>query len=344
MLVVRAVAAADLNGLMALAKKVGPGMTTLKPDSSILRSRIDLACASFAGTVAAEECDYLFVMENLITTEVVGVCAIKAAVGLRQPFYNFRIGTLVHSSVELGIFSPMETLYLSSDLTGAAELCSLYLHPDYRTAANGKLLSKSRFLFIAQFAERFPQTIIAEMRGFLREDGVSPFWENLGRHFFHMDFKRADDLCSQGKKSFISELMPRHPLYVAYLPREAQEVIGMVHVDTEPARHLLQQEGMFHAGYIDIFDAGPVLQARISDLRANRESLVGVVRHCDAALEQGVSSMIATTAMDKFRVILAEQVAGLDVALTPPQAEALGCQPGQRVRTMSLKAGARAHA
>jgi len=340
MLVVRAVTAADLDALVALARWVGPGMTTLKPDSRIMRTRIDTACASFAGSLAPTMCDYLFVMEDLVTNEVVGVCAIKAAVGLREAFYNFRIGMLVHSSIELDIFSPMETLYLSSDLTGSAELCSLFLHPDYRTGANGKLLSKSRFLFIAQFAELFPKTVIAEMRGFLREDGVSPFWENLGRHFFHMDFKRADDLCSQGKKSFISELMPRHPLYVAYLPREAQEVIGMVHVDTEPARRLLQQEGMFHSGFIDIFDAGPVLQARIADLRANRESLIEVIDRCDASPEQGAPGMMATTSMQGFRVILAEHTASpTGVALTSLQAEALHCQPGDRVRTMALKAG-----
>ncbi|HEX2530728.1 MAG TPA: arginine N-succinyltransferase, partial [Burkholderiaceae bacterium] len=257
MLVVRAVKEQDLDGLMALAGQVGCGMTTFKPDRKMLGRRIETACASFAESVAPAQRDYLFVMEDGAAGRLVGVCAIKGAVGLDEPFYNYRIGTLVHCSTELKVFSRMETLYLSNDLTGCAELCSLFLHPDYRRGNNGKLLSKSRFLFIAQFPHLFSQKLIAELRGFQHVDGSSPFWDGLGRHFFKMDFDRADDLSSLGKKSFIAELMPRHPLYVAYLTPQAQEVIGRVHVDTAPARYLLEQEGMYYEGYVDIFDAGP---------------------------------------------------------------------------------------
>jgi arginine N-succinyltransferase len=347
MLVVRAARQSDLDGLMGLAALVGDGMTTLKADLRMLGGRIDVACASFAGTIAPEERDYLFVMEDTERALMVGVCAIKGAVGLREPFYNYRIGTLVHSSTELDIFSRMETLYLSNDLTGNAELCSLFLHPAYRNGTNGKLLSKSRFLFMAQFPELFPQTVIAEMRGYQREDGVSPFWENLGRHFFQMDFKRADDLSSLGKKSFIAELMPRHPLYVAYLPREAQEVIGRVHVDTAPARHLLEQEGMFYSGYVDIFDAGPVLQARIADLRAARVSELGTLalHEPDPSLASaGGPLLVSTTSLENFRVIVAADpgathIDPADPALlrcTPAQCQSLSSAPGAQVRSMPL--------
>ena len=45
-------------------------------------------------------------------------------------------------------FSPkVEPLSLDEafiDMTGSTELCSLFLHPDYRSGNNGKLLSKSR--------------------------------------------------------------------------------------------------------------------------------------------------------------------------------------------------------
>jgi hypothetical protein len=185
------------------------------------------------------------------------VCAIKGAVGLTEPFYNYRIGTLVHSSRELDVFTRMDTLYLSNDLTGSTELCSLFLHPDYRSGNNGKLLSKSRFLFIAQFPHLFTEKLIAEMRGYQEESGRSPFYEGLGRHFFKMDFDHVDALTAVGKKSFIAELMPRQPLYVDYLPQDAQDVIGKVHTSTAPARRLLEQEGMYFEGYVDIFDAGP---------------------------------------------------------------------------------------
>ncbi|MBV5323789.1 MAG: arginine N-succinyltransferase, partial [Rhodospirillaceae bacterium] len=95
------------------------------------------------------------------------------------------------------------------------------------------------------------------------EDGRSPFYEGLGRHFFKMDFEHVDALTAVGKKSFIAELMPRQPMYVDYLPQDAQDVIGKVHASTAPARRLLEQEGLYFEGYVDIFDAGPVLQARV---------------------------------------------------------------------------------
>ena len=329
MLVVRTVNASDLDALMLLARLVGDGMTTLKPDLVMLRERIDVASASFGGSIAVEERDYLFVMEDIASATLVGVCAIKGAVGLREPFYNYRIGTQVHSSIELGIFSRMETLYLANDLTGSAELCSLFLHPHWRKGTNGKLLSKSRFLFMAQFPALFPQKIIAEMRGYQEADGTSPFWENLGRHFFQMDFKRADDLSSLGKKSFIAELMPRHPLYVAYLPRAAQEVIGQVHVATAPARHLLEQEGMFYAGYVDIFDAGPVLQARLADLRASRESRL--TRAGSVPTATGPVLLATTSSAAGFRAIVTDST-----VLTPAQLGLLQCTPDALVRSMTL--------
>ncbi|MFT5534598.1 MAG: arginine N-succinyltransferase [Candidatus Paceibacteria bacterium] len=334
--VVRAVREQDLDGLMAMASQVGGGMTTLKPDLTMLGKRVEIACASFAEQIAPEQRDYLFVMEDTRDQRLVGVCAIKGAVGLDEPFYNYRIGTLVHSSVELNIFSRMDTLYLSNDLTGSAELCSLFLHPDYRTGSNGKLLSKSRFLFIAQFPHLFPARLIAEMRGFQRADGTSPFWDHLGQHFFRMDFDRADDLSSLGKKSFIAELMPRHPLYVAYLPAVAQEVIGMVHVDTAPARRLLEQEGLHYEGYVDIFDAGPVLQARIGELRALRESTLAIVDAAEPP-ETDRAILVANTTMHDFRVIAAQSLNQHEhIALSPLDRQLLACEPGDPVRSMSL--------
>jgi arginine N-succinyltransferase len=336
MLVVRAIKESDLDPLLALAALTGSGMTTLKPDHDALARRVDIACSSFAERIPPEMRDYVFVMEDSTAGTVVGVCAIKGSVGLDEPFYNYRIGTLVHSSTAVQVFSRMETLYLSNDLTGCAELCSLFLHPDYRSGSNGRLLSKSRFMFIAQFPHLFPEKVIAEMRGYLRADGRSPFWDSLGRHFFQMEFNRADDLTSLGKKSFIAELMPRHPLYVAYLPSEAQQAIGVVHVDTAPARRLLEQEGMHYEGYVDIFDAGPVLQARVSELRALRESILSPVADGVLTAASDSAMLIANTKMHDFRVIAAPAAAEDHIELSPEQQDLLASRPGEPVRVMAL--------
>ena len=344
MLVVRAIREDDLDGLLALAMQVGSGMTTLKPDRKSLSQRIDIACASFAGEIAPQQRDYVFIMEDTGNGEVVGVCAIKSAVGLDEPFYNYRIGTLVHSSSELKVFSRMDTLYLSNDLTGCAELCSLFLHPAYRSGNNGRLLSKSRFMFIAQFPQLFPEKLIAEMRGYQDANGKSPFWDSLGHHFFRMEFDRADDLTSLGKKSFIAELMPRHPLYVAYLTKEAQEVIGVVHVATAPARHLLEHEGMHYEGYVDIFDAGPVLQARVRELRSVRESLLHTAATGTSVPEQDMM-LIANTGMRDFRVITAPgSPEESSLLLSKEQQALLLREPGETLRAMTLNPRKLTHA
>lgn len=346
MLVVRAITASDLDPLIELARQVGSGMTTLKPDRKMLGDRVAIAVASFAQTIPPEQRDYMFVMEDTSSGRLAGICAIKGAVGLDEPFYNYRIGTLVHSSHELNVFTRMDTLYLSNDLTGATELCSLFLHPDYRSGNNGKWLSKSRFLFIAQFPHLFTEKLIAEMRGYQEEDGRSPFYEGLGRHFFKMDFNHVDHLTAMGKKSFIAELMPRQPMYVAYLPDDAQEVIGKVHRSTAPARKLLEQEGMHFEGYVDIFDAGPVLQARVSELRALRDSMVAIADTSStlAPSTEAEPLMVSNTQLDDFRMIVtsASPVAG-KIALSASELELLHCQSGDSIRTLSLSVRKNVH-
>jgi arginine N-succinyltransferase len=336
MLVVRAITASDLDALLDMARQVGTGMTTLKPDRAMLGDRVQVAVASFAQTIAPEQRDYMFVMEDTSNGRIAGVCAIKGAVGLTEPFYNYRIGTLVHCSRELDIFTRMDTLYLSNDLTGSTELCSLFLHPDYRYGHNGKWLSKSRLLFIAQFQHLFTEKLIAEMRGFQAEDGSSPFYEGLGRHFFKMDFDHVDDLTALGKKSFIAELMPRQPLYVAYLPEDAQAVIGKVHRNTLPARKLLEQEGMHFEGYIDIFDAGPVLQARVSELRAVRDSVLATAAE-QAPGDSADQTLIANTVLQDFRMIVAAAAPGTNgIGLSAAQLDLLHCRHGDQLRTLPL--------
>jgi arginine N-succinyltransferase len=337
MLIVRNAAPGDLDAVLDLARQIGPGMTTLKADRGALERRLAIAGASFAGSASRMDSDYLFVMEDTASGRVGGVCAIKGAVGLDEPFYNYRLGTLVHASTEAKVFAQMQALYLSYDMTGSAELCSLYLHPDYRNGLNGKLLSKSRFLFIAQFPELFSEKIFAEMRGFQAPDGSAPFWESLGRHFFKMDFDDADDLCGQGKKAFISQLMPRHPLYTDFLSAEARAAIGQTHVATAPARRLLEQEGLRYEGYIDIFDGGPVLQARVSALRASGASALAELAAGPAV--DGEATLVATTDIADFRVIAVPAAPRGDKLVLPQaQLDALARQPGATVRSMPVQA------
>src|SRR5215471_15506878 len=286
MFFVRPIERDDLPAVLALSEHTGAGLTTLPANQERLASRIERSIASFAGTAERADAYYMFVLIDggqVGSGRVVGIAAIEAAVGLKEPWYNYHVGTLVHASRALDVYTAAPTLFLANDHTGHTELCSLFVDESYRHARNGPLLAKSRLLFIAEFADRFASKVIAELRGKLDADNRSPFWEGLGRHFFAMEYSTADYLTGIGQKSFVAELMPRHPVYVNLLPESARTVIGQVHDDTAPARAMLEQEGFRYEGYVDIFDAGPTVECFRDNIRTVRDSRVLPVTIREAA-------------------------------------------------------------
>jgi arginine N-succinyltransferase len=343
MIIVRAVKSGDIDALVALAQETGPGLTTLKPDRDALAARIERSKRTMAEQSEPSAAGYLFVMEDVATGDVAGVCGIEAQVGLAQPFYNYRVSTVVHASQELGVWTKMSLLNISHDLTGYAELCSLFLSPRYRTHGVGGLLSRSRFMFIAQFRDRFPERLCAELRGHFDVDGTSPFWRAVGSHFYQIDFNAADYLSAHGRKSFLAELMPRYPVYADLLPEDAQAVVGKTHRDTAPARKMLESEGLRYENHVDIFDAGPVLECHINDLRTVRESVV-VPAVIDASAQAGVSaggeaprSLVSNTLVAGFRVGVAPGTAADEtMILAPGDAAALHVREGDPVRVLAL--------
>ncbi|EUC13683.1 arginine succinyltransferase [Burkholderia sp. YR290] len=339
MIVVRVVQTGDVDALVALAQETGPGLTTFKPDRDALAERVERVRRTLEDKAVPHEKGYFFVMEDSQTKDIAGVCGIETAVGLEQPFYNYRVSTVVHASQDLGIWTRMRALNISHDLTGYAEVCSLFLSPRYRAHGVGGLLSRSRFMFIAQFRERFPQRICAELRGHFDADGTSPFWRAVGSHFYQIDFNAADYLSSHGRKSFLAELMPRFPVYVELLPDEAQQAIGLTHSDTLPARKMLEAEGLRYENHVDIFDAGPVLECHVADLRTVRESVVVPVEIAAvAAQEGGPRSLVSNTSLDDFRTGVAAGVVDHGVfRLTADEAVALNVKAGEPVRVLPLK-------
>lgn len=337
MMFIRPVRHDDLAQLMVLAGKTGGGLTSLPTDSATLSARIERSILTWQNALPRAEQGYVFVLEDGATHQVVGICAIEVAVGLQEPWYNFHVGTQVHASKELNVYNILPTLSLSNDHTGCSELCTLFLDPDSRNGKNGYLLSKSRFLFMAAFRHRFMQKVVAEMRGWIDEKGCSPFWESVGSRFFSMSFSAADYLCGTGQKSFIAELMPKHPLYIAYLSAEAQQVIGKTHPQTAPARAVLEAEGFRYLNYVDIFDGGPTLECDIDHVRAIRKSRllpvnIGTEPHHNLPL-----CLVGNDHYDDFRVVLLNvDPHGEHLTLTQEQAEILRCEQGDPLRVVTV--------
>ena len=338
MMLIRPVRLGDIADILLLSGKTGIGLTSLPKDEAHLRTRIERSVATWNGELDKSEQGYLFVLEDVSQQKVVGVSALEVAVGLSEPWYNFRLGTLVHASKSLNIYKPVPTLFLSNDHTGYSELCTLFLDPDYRHSRNGQLLSKVRFLFMAAFRDRFSAKVIAEMRGVSDDSGHSPFWDSLGQHFFGMEFAEADRLTGMGQKSFIAELMPKHPLYTDLLSPQARAVIGEVHPQTAPARALLETEGLRYQGYVDIFDAGPTLEGEVDQLRAVKESQLLPVTICSSATrENDTLYLVANENYGNFRAALVNGPANIEqLSLDPHTAETLGVVSGVDIRVVPL--------
>ncbi len=332
MLRVRPATEADLDPLYALFLMSDDGLTSLKITREQLQDRLE--SSSFAFRRQSQKVSglpFVFVMEDLETQTVVGTSSIYSKVGGYEPFYAYQIEKSIHESKELGVYREVDVLHLHKEHDGPTEIGSLFLMPEYWGKGNGKLLSLSRFLYMAEFPERFDSMTIAEMRGVIDRVGRSPFWDALGSHFFQIEFPRAVMLLSVSK-NFVADLMPKHPIYLPLLPAEAREVVGQVHEDTRPALAMLKKQGFTYQGFVDIFDGGPVVHANnveIATIANSRHVTVAKIGDVDDGSVPYLMSRVAGS----FAAVLAPgAIRGVEVSITTEVAEALDVRTGDRLR------------
>lgn len=334
----RAAEKKDKEAIYRLANQSGVGITTLAKDMTTLKERLAWSCNSFNKKNNDVGDDYyLFVLEDPSNQNIVGTSAIKTLVGHDAPFYSYKLSKRTRICHALNIRHDYEILTLVNDNQGCSEVCTLYLDPAYRIHGNGLLLSRARFLFIAEYAQRFSATFIAEMRGYFDEQGNSPFWDNLGAHFFHMPFEQADRLTLSTNKQFISDLMPRGSIYVKLLSPEAQAVIGKPHPSTMPAMHILHKEGFRYNHYVDIFDAGPTIEAprdAISSIAKSKFATINTIID-----EVDSRRYIVSTTANHFRATLAHVLYDeqqKNCIVSRQTAELLQIKCGDKIRFVEL--------
>lgn len=345
LLVVRPARPEDVADLLRLAEGAGTGLTTLPANPDALAERVDRSLASFARAAAGEaptgtEC-FLLVLDDLTAGRVCGTAAVYLGVGEDQPFWNFRRSTHSHFCHELGIRVDSSVLMLANDYTGASEVGTLYLDPAARRPGVGALLARSRYLMMAVDPARFGSRVIAELRGWLDDSGQSPFWAAVGQHFFQMSFDRADLLSGTGQTAFIADLMPRFPIYADLLPAAARAAIGVAQQASEPALHLLLKEGFRHSHSVDIFDAGPVLEAHPRDLRAVRDSRMATLLPPEPGATPSCTMgplLVCIPDYGRYRVVMTPGCPDGDGGLAVPRATltALAAEPGDPVRWCPL--------
>jgi arginine N-succinyltransferase len=183
---------------------------------------------------------------------------------------------------------------------------------------------------MAEHPLRFADRLAAEFPGVCDEAGRSPFWDAVGRRFFNLDYPQAEKLSGGRSKSFIAELMPQYPIYVPLLPPDAQLAIGQLHLVGELPFKLLLEEGFDADTYIDIFDGGPTVEARVQTLATIRENRRMRVRRTSGPPPAGTAHLIANTSVQQFRATIAE---------ISPHAEELLALPAELIELLELADG-----
>ena len=320
----------DIESLMDLAELSGPGFTSLPVNEALLRSRLDASDKAFGGrTKRPQTGKFLMMLEDRTDGSVGGCSAVKAGVGIDQPFFNYRIITLAQASQAADRRFDMDALILTNEFVGFTEVGTLFLRPEMRGAGVGRLVAQSRYMLMAAAPDAFSDQVLAELRGVVDEDGDTPFWDCLGRHFFRMSFPEADFLSATSDNQFILDLMPKYPIYVDLLPPEAREVIGRCHAQGVGALKLLEWEGFRFERVVDIFDGGPLVKCERQNIRTIRESRVLPLEVGDVG-EDAPISLVSSNRLPDFRVVSVRADISNDRAVVDAGVfEALQTKPGE---------------
>ncbi len=339
MLFIRPVSLKDLQALLHICDIIGGGMSTMPRDAKVWESKIADSIHSFSNPPNVRDAgSYFLVAEDSETGQVVGTTAIYVGIGTVLPFFSYKLNTLVKHSRDLGKTVEIKVLNLVNDFTRATEIGSLYLDEAYRYNGYGQFMSRARYLLMSDFPERISDDVIAEMRGWLTPEGYSPFWRALGKKFFNLPFEYASGLSAIKGNQFIQDLIPKYPVYVDLLTEEAQQNIGRPHDVSARAVRMLEKEGFRYDGYVDVFDAGPVVHCRREQIQSVRDAKIYTAKISNHLLDNKQRYLISNRHIDNYRIIV--QPANLVddvVEITAESAEILGVTSGDSVNLFAMK-------
>jgi arginine N-succinyltransferase len=336
MIIIRPIARKDLHLFAEFSFESLLGITNLPRDRQKLLDKIILSETSFLQQIEQpRDEEYYFVLEDLTTERIGGTCGILAS-STQSLTHCYRIETLSTHAKHLSVPKEIEVLKVIPYPSNSSEICALYLQRSFRHSGLGRLLSLSRFLFIATHRQRFKKKVSAEMRGYIDPRQNSPFWEGVGHHFCHLSFV---ELMAQFDQvhTFIDEILPQFPIYIPLLPKETQEAIGKTHDSTKPAYQMLMQENFSFNQEIDIFGGGPILSATTSDIRTVKNSTLVEVDVTPDPLVTENEYILANQLLD-FRACFGKMklLSKTEAWINEEVANALLVKKGDRVRFITI--------
>jgi arginine N-succinyltransferase len=344
MLILRPIAAGDLDGLVALAAQLDS--VNLPAERDFLAERIEESERTFA---AARECDrvqtpsgkYVFVLEDTDAGRCVGTSTILAKHGTPEaPYYWFEVSLEERRSTELGLHFQHRKLRMRSTDDGPTEIGGLILDPSHRRHASkcGKALSVVRFAYISLHPGLFEREIIAEMLSPFEASGENLLWEAFGTHFTHMTYREADHLSARNKQ-FIADLFPRDSVYTTLFPPEVQRVIGQPNDTARAAVRILEKVGFHYLNQVDPFDGGPYYGAArdaITSVRERRELVLPGNPPEDDTERSGPLALLSAEGLRGFRATVVPLDDDGAPVVSKSFREALGVTAGDRVSVTPL--------
>lgn len=202
--------------------------------------------------------------------EALAAVRLRQAIGLDRPRHWYHVGCVVHAAAQLNLFQRRDILLLGNDHTGASELADLCCDAaglgESQQALLLRLLLRAALLVAASRRRAFTTRLIAELPGQRNDSGASPFWQGLGRHFYGGDPALAEARFGAAWRSHLAPLLPRQPVYTAFLPADAQAAIGQVAPAARVLAEVLWQAGLRYGHHITIDDGGPVFEGVIDAL------------------------------------------------------------------------------
>ena len=328
MYIIRPVESKDIDALEDFANKSSIGIVNLPRSRDFLLEIIEESLRSFSQDIKKPDLEkYTFVLEDFETKELGGTAGICSQMGVGNPAYYFKIESTPHEFCK----EPLKILNSVSYTNGPSEICALYLKPEFRKEGLGKFLSLSRFLFIADQRCRFKDTIVAEMRGYVKENSI-PFWNLIGRKFLDIPYEELSYM-ELKNRSFIPKVLPKWPLYIDLLPKEAQDCLAKTHDSTIPALKMLYKQGFSFTSEVHPFDGGPKISCKTEEIDTISSSVLAKVVAFDNYFENNDSYMLSNAKLD-FRACLTNMkiVGNNQISIPKKVAEALNVTIGDTVR------------
>ena len=263
----------DLQGLQDLAKKFH--LCSLNPKKENIEWKIKTSKDSFRQSLPKSKRNFLFVLEDLSSSKVVGTSQIFAEHGTEHlPYYYFSLES--------------DCLKLRKETKPATLLGGLLLHPQYRSTKEklGIQISLIRFLFLAGFPESFQEKLEICLTATLREDNESDFWDGVGRKYLPYSYKKASELYQKDPHQFYSHFKEGLEISLKEIPPLASEVLGQVHEKTQPVYKALNKLGFKKVEKYHILDGGFSMEACRSDLALIQSAKKVFVKACSSSQEQ----------------------------------------------------------